>query len=188
MEREGGLVVGGGHQGRRMGWGGTTSRFTLLPVPKEEGDSEQDDNGGARQDDIHVSNMEPLQVDRFALCTLYCTVWPIGPSLSTLCSVQIGPLLCSLCIADCALFGNKPAAQCHINAFPDFLLHQSALGPVPFDCVSKSVNFLMVSPLVVFKVGCFNKFVLAQVTVQCIGPCFHSQTSHPLHSYGPCPT
>ena len=69
MEREGGLVVGGRSQGRRTGWGSTASRFTLLPVPKEKCDSKQDDNGGARQDDVHVSNMEPLQVDRVLVAT-----------------------------------------------------------------------------------------------------------------------
>ena len=66
MEREGeaGLIVGGWRQGRRTGRVGTTTCLTLLPEPEEEGYSQEDDDGGARQDHIHVANVEPLQVDR----------------------------------------------------------------------------------------------------------------------------
>ena len=66
MEREGeaGLIVGGWRQGRREGRVGTASCLPLLPEPEEEGYSEQDDDGGARQDHIHVANVETLEVDR----------------------------------------------------------------------------------------------------------------------------
>ena len=56
---------------------------------------------------------------------------------------------CALLTVHCLVIKQLLTA---INAFHDFLLHQSALNPVPFHCIPNSVNFLMVSPLVVIHV------------------------------------
>ena len=58
-------------EGRAGGRAGVAQHPELpfFQNPQEEGDSEQDDDGGARQDEIHVSNMETLQVDRVQVAT-----------------------------------------------------------------------------------------------------------------------
>ena len=75
MEGERGLVESGRSLGRRTGRGSTASRFPRFPVPKEECDAKQDDDGSARQNDVHVTNVEPLHVDRILIAArgIWCT-------------------------------------------------------------------------------------------------------------------
>ena len=71
-----------------------------------------------------------------SLSTVFCAGWSIT-------------VHCALLTVHCLVINQLLTA---INAFSDFLLHQSALNPVPFHCIPNSVIVLMVSPLVVIHV------------------------------------
>lgn len=57
------MVVGGSGWARRGSRGEAAACLPCLPVPQEEKDAEQYDHGGAREDDVHVADVETLHVD-----------------------------------------------------------------------------------------------------------------------------